>query len=131
MQPKDTTMDTDKVPSITLLGREHTLSLPPSMFAREALVQAYFLDGQEGIRLFIVVSAAIGLSTRLGRKGYADLDLAKCRFDVLVYGERMYEFLRSRGATQEEIVAVSLEVFKPLLANLFPTEGEVVTALGK
>lgn len=124
-------MDNDAKASITLLGREHHLSLPPSMYAREALVQAYFIDGQEGLRLFIVVAAAIGLSTRLGGKKYAELDLAKCRFDVLVYGERMYEWLRSKGVTQEELGALIADVFKPLLGNLFPTEGEVDEARGK
>lgn len=125
-------MDTDEASKITLLGRDHHLTLPPSFFAREALVNANVEAAQTGgLVVFVVLAAAIGLSTRLGRKGYADVDLAKCRFDIMVYGERVYEWLRSQGVTHEQLVELTGPVLKPIYANVFPSDAEVAEAQGK
>lgn len=120
--------NTAEIQRIELLGDKHAVILP-DFAAREELAVAW---GQArdrgGIALLRVLSAALGLCTRLGRQ--AGADYAKHRFDVLAYGGEVYGWLRSKGATPAEVRDAAMPVLVQVVRATFPTDDEVEAAAG-
>lgn len=120
----------DTISKITLLGEEHTVTLP-AYAEREELHHARIaLTQRKGIAVWRVVAAAIGLCTRIGRERHANVSFADCRFDVLEYGGKVLSYLREKGVSHDEILAVGVPILDAIQANLFPREAEVEAARG-
>jgi hypothetical protein len=111
---------------VELLGREHAVRLP--LFAeREELVSAAVEASRRGLNAQLrVLSAAIGLGTRLGAESGADYAATRC--EPLVYGGLVYGFLRERGATPVDIRTAGKIVLDAMALSLAPRESEVAAA---
>ena len=126
MDAKDTT-----ITRITLLGEQHAVVLP-DYAAREDLFLAHVEAGKKrrGNSLFRVLSAAIGLCTRIGGEKRANVSYAACGYDAMEYGGKVYSWLREQGASHEDIAREGRVVMDLVAINLFPREHEVAEARG-
>ena len=118
-------MDTAEPLRVKLLDKEHPVTLP-DFTSREELFQAYLESGKKrGTAIFRVYGAAIGLTTRIGREGHADVSFEECGYNVLTYGGKVYAYLRNAGASIEDVSAAGKPIFAAIQANLFPRASEV------
>jgi hypothetical protein len=114
--------------TITLLGREHAVTLPPQFAVVEELVVAYGEAGDNNSRRLRVCGAILGICTPLGREMKADY--VKARFDVLAYGGAVYGACREKGATAAQVIEQAHLILAELVAKAFPREAEVAERAG-
>jgi hypothetical protein len=113
---------------VDLLGKKHAVVLP-DYAAREEVMVAYGESrNKKGVALMRVYSAALGLSTRLGRM--AGADYAACRFDVLAYGGAVYSYLREQGVTMEQLSSAAIPLVIQISEATFPRKEEIDEAAG-
>jgi len=112
--------------TINLLGREHAVRLP--LFAeREELVTAAVEASKRGLNTQLrILSAAIGLGSRLGAEAGADYVATRC--EPLVYGGLVYGYLREKGATPSDIRTAGKTILDAVVLSLAPRESEVAAA---
>lgn len=121
----------DTLPRITLLGESHAVVLP-DYAAREDVFLAHVEAGKKrrGNALFRVLSAAIGLCTRVGGEKRANVSYAACSYDAMEYGGKVYGWLREQGVEHEDIAREGRVVIDAITGSLFPREFEVSEARG-
>jgi len=117
------------VTTVRLGERDLRVTLP-GFAEREDLVQAWAscADRSPGgevdvLRMRRVASAALGLCTPLGRE--ARLDYARCNYDVLGYGGRVYAVLAERGVGIADVIRAGATVIDLAVAGLYPRAPEV------
>ena len=114
--------------TITLLGKERAIRLPPQFAVKEELVVAYGeSEGNTGRRMR-VLGAIVGMCTDLGPELKADY--VKARFDVLAYGGAVYGSLRERGVSAGDVAGAAYAILPLLSATVFPREQEVAERAG-
>lgn len=116
----------------TISGKEVTLKAPASFLMREALdIEFVRVVNDETLNLNQSV-AAILLAASLG--AYcpsvlpADLTFRAHGYNVISFGEAVYEHLRSEGANLVEIVNAGSEAVRLNRDSLAPRETEVAEA---
>lgn len=109
--------------TITILGREYKVKLPPQFAVVEELVLAHGEAHGNDSRTLRVFGAILGISTDLGREAKADY--VKARFDVLAYGGAVYSYLREKGATPAQVYSAGISLLPTLQARAFPRAAEV------
>jgi hypothetical protein len=114
--------------TVTLLGQEYAVTIPPQFAVVEELVVAYGEAGDRASHRLRVCGAILGICTPLGREFKADY--VKARFDVLAYGGAIYGALRERGATSAQVAEQAHTILGALVAKAFPREQEVVERAG-
>ncbi len=114
---------------VSILGRKHIADLP-SFGQREELVHLWFASSESGnwSRAARVSAAAIGLSCGIGAQ--SGTTWAKSGADLMVYGERVYSYLREQGASVEDVATAALPLLQEMTTALFPREKEVDAAAG-
>lgn len=109
--------------TITILGREWPVKIPPQFAVREELVAALGEASDHGGRTMRAYGAIVGVCTTVGRE--AGADYVKARFDAFAYGGAVYGWLREQGATPQDVTTAGAAIFPALTAGLFPREPEV------
>lgn len=113
---------------VKLLDQDHAVTLPPFAEREEiAVAHTRALRGNGGT-LPRASAAAIGLCTRIGR--LSGVDYAACGCDPLVYGGRVYGWLREKGATLDDILIAGRVVVEQVNAALYPRKAEVDAQVG-
>lgn len=107
---------------IELLGAKHGITLP-DLVEREELALAWRDTGDRVYAQVRVGAAAIGLLTRLGRRSGVTYEECKC--NPLVYGGKVYSYLRDQGATPTQVQDAGRELILLIVRNLAPREKEV------
>ena len=106
--------------NIDLIGQSWTVVLPASFCLREDIVEV-FAKGTTGAKSRRAYGAAIGLCVgEISRRAKADYD-----GDPSVYGLKIYDWLRSKGARPKDIEAAGTAAWQEVLTSLFPREAEV------
>lgn len=119
--------ETTCITKVNLLKRQHAVILPGYAEREEIAAATWTVQRSKSPRaghaLLRIYAACIGLSTRLGRE--SGVDYGDCSCDPMVYGGRVYGWLREQGATAEEVSTAGIEILKVVLESLFPREVEV------
>lgn len=116
------------VTTIRVGDRDLRVTLP-GFAEREDLVQSWAAcAAREGedvdvLRMRRVAAAAIGMCTPIGRE--AKVDYARCGYDVLGYGGRVYAALAERGVGLAEVVRAGSAVLDVVVVGLYPRASEV------
>lgn len=112
--------------TLTLVGKSWPVTLP-GFAEREELAQAMFqasgkLNRSPGLSLR-VAAAAIGFCTQVGQA--AGATYARCDYDVLTYGGRVYDWLRKQGADQQTVATLGGQLIASCAQDLFPRAEEI------
>ncbi len=113
---------------IHLLGRDHTVVLPAFVEREELMLAFVEAQGRGGLTRLRVLSATLGLCTRIGRESGVDYPACKC--DVLAYGGKVYGWLREKGVTPVDIATVATPLILQVVDATHPREVEVETREG-
>jgi len=108
---------------VKLLGAEHTFLLPPCAEREELAVAFSDANKRGGMARLRVYSAALGLCTRVGRQ--SSVDYASCKCDPLVYGGRVYGWLREQGASAADVAEAAVPVLTAVMEALAPREAAI------
>jgi hypothetical protein len=113
--------------TITISGKAYPVTLP-DFATREDVAMAWHdaASKSDGPRLRRVAGAAIGLCTPVGRLAGASFDGS----GLLLYGGKVYGWMRERGATIPAIVEAGGEVVSVCSDGLFAREAEVEARAG-
>jgi hypothetical protein len=118
--------------TITLMGRQHPIRVPPSFAAREELVMAWTTAGNEIAPLRRVYAAAVALCTRaLAPRPNDKTRLPVYTGDVLTYGAAAYDLYAAGTADMAtadritELFTAGQSVLVVVAESLAPRESEV------
>lgn len=110
----------DEVIKITLAGKQHAVTAPPSIIGQEELYYAWqdaIGNPRGGLRVIRVAFALVGMCTRIGRESGATYAASGC--DALVYGGCVYDWFAARNHVDaKEAVAAAVVICGVLVTNL-------------
>lgn len=108
---------------VTLLGRSHAVAAPPSIIEQEELYLAWrdARKSRGGRGIPRAAAALVGMCTRIGRE--AGVSYAECGCDPVVYGGRIYDWLRTQPNGVDGLVAAADAISPVLMRALVALQG--------
>ncbi len=108
--------------AIDLAGKSYPITLP-DFATREDIALAWHTaaTAADGSALRRVAGAAVGLCSPAGRRAGASFDGT----GLLLYGGKVYGWMREQGMTVEAVLGVGADVVKLCADSVFPREAEV------
>lgn len=102
---------------VSLLGRSHAVTPPPSLIEQEELYLAWqhARAKPKGLHIIRVAAAMVGLCTRLGREAGVSYAASDC--DPLVYGGGIYNWIRAQGPNAVDGLVDAAVAIEPVLAR--------------
>ena len=115
--------------TITILGREYSLSLP-DFDKREDIALGWHTAASagDGAALRRIAGAALGLCTPIGKRSGVSWEACGC--NVLAYGGKVYSYLREQRAGIPEIMEQGAQAMALCADAVFPREAEVDARAG-
>ena len=113
--------------TITIAGKAYPVTLPDFATRDDIVIAWHEAAGKsDASKLRRVAAAAIGLCTTAGRNADASFDGA----GLLLYGAKVYNSLRERGASIASIIEAGGVVVSVCSEGLFAREAEVEARAG-
>lgn len=108
--------------AIDIAGTSYPITLP-DFATREDIALAWYTSASaaDGPALRRVAGAAVGLCSPAGRRAGASFD----GNGLLLYGGKVYGWMREQGMTVEAVLTVGADVVKLCADSVFPREAEV------
>ncbi len=105
----------DEPIKVQLLGRAHTVATPQSLIEQEEIYIAWREASEKprGLRIIRAAAAVVGMCTRIGRESGVTYAEAGC--DPLVYGGKVYDWLRTQGPKAVDGLVVAAKAIEPSL----------------
>ena len=114
-------------PTVRLGDLEHPVKAPG--FAKVEQMMLAHNQAMENVGIGpMFLGGVIGCCTAIGSA--AGTSMRKCRYDLLAFGELVFDYLMEQGVPHEEIDAVAWRVYYAAVAERFPTEDEVSDKAG-